>query len=423
MVQSYKVNLTVLLVFSLFCVPLRSQADDSISLKQAVELGLANNREYQQKLLSVELAEALTEQAGAWPNPELEVGYANDRFFDDADQYHLTPGIRQKFPVAGRLSYEGEVASLGKEASHAELLDEQRRLKGEIHNTYRSIWILDKALAANEELKLSLSQILAVMEKRASKAELSVAEVNNQKLELDRLALNSAQLQAERKRLASSLNLLLVRETQEQLLLSDPFPKTLDAEYLQNLVATVLERRPDRKQLALQVQQMQRQVSLSEAERWEDWTVGLEYNREVEGAKQSFDRERNEYLGIRLSVPLPLWNQSRGKIKAAEIELAQAQLAIQSEDQKIRGAAQLALDLLLSSKALFDQFSSTTLPLAEKSRKVLEKNYAAGILPFTDLIQAQKQQAEVREDYLEVLEAYAGRLADFEMVTNWFGEG
>ena len=92
-------------------------AEQSLTLDAALQSALANNRELAAARVRVEEAKARLQQAGLWPNPELELDGRFDNAFRDEGQHNLSVGINQPFSVSGRIGAQKGVASPAHEPS------------------------------------------------------------------------------------------------------------------------------------------------------------------------------------------------------------------------------------------------------------------------------------------------------------------
>lgn len=107
------------------------RAQESLPLDAALERALANNRELAAARVRVEEAKARLQQAGLWPNPELEVGGRFDKAFANEGEHGFATGVNQPFSVSGRISAQKGVAHVDIERTLAEVAELERRVVGE----------------------------------------------------------------------------------------------------------------------------------------------------------------------------------------------------------------------------------------------------------------------------------------------------
>ena len=97
---------------------------DSLSLNTAIQLALETNPELRAASGRIDAAAGRSYQAGAWANPELQIGaedwpVRSGRGFSDAKR---TIGIAQPLPYPGKRSLDKQIGRAGVKLSEAELI-------------------------------------------------------------------------------------------------------------------------------------------------------------------------------------------------------------------------------------------------------------------------------------------------------------
>lgn len=156
----------------------------------------------------------------------------------------------------------------------------------------------------------------------------------------------------------------------------------------------------------LQIDRASAEKALAKSEQWEDWTVGLGYTRDVAKFDSPIGTKTDNFIGITLTIPLPLFNKNQGKIAEAESNKQQAGANVSAIDLSIAAEMEAPAAEMRRLHEVLDRYQSETLKLADDNITLIQKGYTEGLVPITTVIQSQQQLRELRQGYLETLEAY-----------------
>jgi len=382
--------------------PARSQtASDSLTADDAVREALAANRDLQAARLAIDVARGALLQAGRLDNPELELGYADDFAFKSEGERVGSAGFAQRFPVTARLAREKDVAAKDVAVAEAEVRDFGRILVADVQSAFYAVRAFDERLAVHRELIESVRRVEEATARRLEAAEASPAEVSLLRIERLRLEQEAQRLVREREVAAASLARLLGRADPGEL---QPIG-ALDPGSVPTSPVPIAGM-PDRPDLEAAQRAMERadaDVALSRSEIWEDWTVGLGYERERKVFDAPIGLKQDSFLSLGVTVPFPLWNRQQGRIAAAEAERRRSRrsrdaLVLRAQEE-IR-AAEAQVRTLRSS---VDAYARDILPEATRSHELFERGFRQGLVGIAELLQAQRQYNESRALYLELL--------------------
>jgi len=398
--------------FVLSVLALGLGAASALTLDQAVEQALANNLDLRAAYYNLDIGRGKLIQTGLWPNPELEFAGNTERAFSNGHEHTYSSGFSQAFPISGRLTKAKRVARVDVAQALLEIRNRERLLIGEVQKDFLTALVLRQQIAVRDEVKGVNEDLLNISEARLKKAEISEVDVNLARTEVQRLQLENDLVRAE-----LDARLITLRQ---KLGLAPSVPIALEGN-LDQLVARFSERgadssprlRPDLRQTELGADRARAEIALARAEAWEDWRVGLDYsNDRVEDDPNGL--RTDQFLGLKVTIPVPLWNRSQGRVYSQQATALQAhqevealRLAIQTE---IAAAAARASQL----KKAVGLYSQTVLPLYRKNIDLLKQGYAQGLSEFSQLVQTQNQQALLRLTYFDAQTRYAEALVDLE---------
>ena len=161
--------------------------------------------------------------------------------------------------------------------------------------------------------------------------------------------------------------------------------------------------RPDLEAARRGVERADANRALAGTEIWEDWTVGLGYERTRDVFDPPIGTKRDSFLSLGLTVPLPLWNRQQGRIAAAEAERHRSRRSrdalVLHIEEEIRAAEAQVRTLRVS----VDAYAQDILPEATRSQELFERGYRQGLVGIAELLQAQRQYNESRSLYFELL--------------------
>ena len=389
----------------------------NLTPESAATTALAENRDLAAARFAIRQAEGRLKQAGLWPNPEFELGGKNDSAFANQGEYDLATGFKQHFPITGRLTKAKAVARVDVAMALAEVSNQERLLVGEVLGRSRELLVTREKLKANEEIQGVIQKVIEVSEKRLKVAEVSAADVNLAKLELQKLTLAQAAFLNQQEITATALNRLLGREPKMPLQMSGAVATEFDTNMVAEVSRQALARRPDRQLFALGIDRAGAEITLARAEKWADWTVGFDYSRGVSKFDAPIGTKTDNFLGVSVSIPLPLWNKNQGRISEAQATQQRAEAELQALDLRIATEAQTAENQMRRLFGILRQYREESIKLADENIALLQKGYADGLVSITAVIQAQQQLTDLRRSYLEALAEFIRAKTDWETAT------
>ncbi len=144
----------------------------------------------------------------------------------------------------------------------------------------------------------------------------------------------------------------------------------------------------------VELEQQGFKVSLARKDGYPSLTVGPYFSQERAG-------DREQQVGVGVSIPLPLWNRNKGNVETAEARQKQGETALY--------VAQRDLDRRIVEKALTYQTKLAELgnwrpESVEEFRKAAEladRHYRLGAVPIATYVELQKQYLEAVEALLD----------------------
>ena len=375
-------------------------------LDQLIATAQRDNKELHAARMSVEAARARLTQGGVLANPRINVGAGSDFAFRNEGAYTASVGISQDFPIAGRLARQKEVARVDIELAQAEILNAQRRLAGEIAaNVYR-ILVLDRQIQVREGLSVVDEKLAKATRSRFKAAEVSELDVNIVSLDIQRLAQERLLLESQRRVLLQSLNLQLGRPSAASLTVEEPLPNLDSLPALETELSKAMAQRPDQHQTVLQIDRAQAQLGLANAKRWEDWTVALGVHQDRQAIVGAPGQPNDRAVLLNLTIPLSLRSRTQGLIDEAAVAVRQSRAQNDALTQQIGSEVAAAHAEAASLQTVYKNYESILLPVVTRNVALAQKGYEQGLVPLLEVIQAQRQEADLRTSALNTLDRY-----------------
>ena len=383
-----------------------SAESSTFTLKQLIERAQRDNKDLRAARYAVDIGHARLVQAGLWPNPTLDVSNRSDFLFKNEGEYSHAVAISQSFPIAGRILRQKEVARVDIALAEAEVAEAERTLAGDVAADAFRVLVIDRQIASRTALIEIQTKLAGTTRARFKAAEVSELDVNTVQLDLQRLMQERALLRSQRDTILASLNTRLGRSPTATLVIEEPVPVDEALPSVSRLQDQALESRPDLRSALLSADRAQAEKALAKATRWEDWRVGLELSQDklvIEGAPpQGSDRT----IGVTLSIPLPLINKNQGLLAEADATHEQALARIEALRLTISSEVASAHAEATRLQAALAQYNTGMLPVSASNVRLAQQGYRQGLVPVFDVVQAQRQQADLNAAYLTTLDQF-----------------
>ncbi|TAE78451.1 MAG: hypothetical protein EAZ65_05750 [Verrucomicrobia bacterium] len=380
-----------------FSLPLAARPGVVVSPTSIGERVRARNPELAAARLRIGEALGRMKQAGRMKHPELELGVEHDPRWREQ---RIELGFTQRFPITGRLALEKKISLTEFQSAEAEVREVERRI------------IAEARAGAVEVLAIGLRRgLLAeqadVAEEFAGMLAAAVAKGEGARLDASQAKLEAAGLAVEVRRLAAAeieaigaLKPLLGILPGEPLHVAGGLPEPA-------LPAGPSDpaHRPDFQAAVLGVRAAEEGLALRRALRYDDVEAGLFAAAErSEDAPNGFDREA--LLGLRLKIPLPLWNRNEGAIEEGQAIKERKELETMALGRSIQLEAEAARAEMEEWAGLFDEFTRTLIPLAEAQSAAAEEAHRKGQGDLQTVFRARDKRLEIASSRLDALRGF-----------------
>jgi len=406
--------LTILIVLGAFAFP-PTAAALGLSMEGAVQAALMGNPTLIAARFEAAKAHGRLLQAGLMPNPEFEFSGMSDVAFGAEGENSFTVGIAQQFPLTARLSLARQVRRVEVAQALREIRNGERLLVARVQGLYVKVQAarLRQKVAA-EARESSMNQI-ALMEKRVAAGQGSLAETALLRVDERRWwnAARSAKTDAE--------------VTMLELKTAVGLPADQPLELTQSLDAVVTTfqqksptssplHRPDVELALLEIDRAGAEVRLARAEAWEGITIGAQYTYD-HAVDEPAGLNTGQFLGIRVSLPLPVWDDRRGAVTENKALRDQAVAKVRALELEIGNSIATATRRVELFQQQFNDYRSGTEGILRQNEKELSAAYEQGRVDLSDLLQLRAQSATLRVESVTLRENVALALIDLQATT------
>jgi cobalt-zinc-cadmium efflux system outer membrane protein len=374
----------------------RAAEDDTLSLNRAIRLALDHNPQLQASDARKEAAVGRSVQARAWPNPELEV------FSDDIptrsgglSQAKNMVGITQVVPYPGKKKADREIGAADAATGAAAWRLNRAELVRDVKIAYGLVQTAEGSAAVADDLVKVAAAAAAAAGKRNAAGEITLQEQLRAEIQLEQTKAEKVDALSQAAVARQEFVRLIGRPDLRDARLRDAPDESGKLSLVNSAPSAILAGHPA--MVAARARRDQAVATLRRAglEPRPDVTVGV-----AAGRDQAFGEN---LMALRLSIPLPLFDRSKGKQQEALAGVREAEAGIVATQQELLAAWRTAV---ARYKAAADQVAAhreRILPKSEEALRLVQTGFEEGKFNFIDYLDIQRTTAEARLAYQKKL--------------------
>ncbi|MGJ8651359.1 MAG: TolC family protein [Opitutaceae bacterium] len=399
--HTYKYLVTTLFIFYASLAHATPESSLKLTSRDAVALALQKNQSLQAARTAISKAGAYSQYAGRLDNPELKLGYASDRGFNDEGEQSYSIGFEQRFPITNRLKLLKNVTAIEVKLAEAELRDQERLLIRDVESSVELISSLNQRLSLLESM-ITLQEGFAVfLEKRIENGEASNLDLNQVRVSLFSVKQEIQNLTKERNKALGTLRSLLGLEpaTGLEILIEQTRPLRLPE--MPALEGELLQSHPEYQLKASLAEIARSQTALAKANRWADIAVEVFFEEE-RGVDDPNGLGRDRFFGIGVSIPLPLHDQNRGEIEASRFREQQIRYELNAVSLRLKNEAETLKHNAEATYRQATKYKESAVSLVEQNLEDINNAYAAGQVDLGEVFRVQEQHLNIQTAQLEL---------------------
>ncbi len=377
-----------------------------LTLDVAITKALAGNPGLGEIKARAEALAAVPEQAGALPDPTVNVGLLNvptSSFnLHQEDMTMMEMGVSQTIPFPGKRALREKVAEHEAMAS-AESVEEARlRLTRDVKLNWWRLFYYDRTLKLLNEAEGFFQQLIDIAQANYKVGKGAQQEVMMAQLELSKLKSETLDFLGQRGAESAKLNALLDRDVGTPLIIPGETTFKLPELAGAKLQDKSLLARPLFAQHGRMLEAAKAKVELAQSDFYPDFTVGGGYAfRQNTPTGQG----RSDFASVQLSMNVPIYaNHKQAKaVDQRKSELLQEQYALKDEHHKIQAEIEAKAAEYQQTRKKLLLLEHEILPQALQAVNSLLSGYQVSQKGFTDLLRTQLSYFQYQIQYWQAL--------------------
>jgi outer membrane protein TolC len=392
--------------------PVAAQVVDMLTAREAVEIAMAANPMLRAARLSADAARAHVPQAGALPDPELQLGIMNrmvDDFGSTTDPMTIDQvQLMQMLPWPGKLGSAKRAARHRAAAATADAEEQARVLSANVRMAYFEVAFAERALEVMERTRGLLRDFLSVATTLYAVGTGIQQDVLRAQVEVARMGEEIARMVQMRVAAAARLNALLGRDAAVRIdALELPDVPLDDLPPAETLIGWALTSRPALQAGTERVAAAEASLAAARRELFPDFQLGIAYQR-----RPAFAEMISVMIGVNLPIfvgakQLPLRREMAALRAMSEAELLN--LKNETIARIIETRARAAQDRVLAAL-----YRSSVLPQARASVQAALSGYRVGRVTFMQLVDNQMTVNRYETESIRLLADYHQAVGELE---------
>jgi cobalt-zinc-cadmium resistance protein CzcA len=385
--EKMKIPIAIILLF--FALPFASQAQKTISLNQAIQIGIENNAAMKAAGLQVEEKQALL--GAAFNLDKTNVYYNFDENNIAANALPLKVwGISQaiRFPTVYMAQHNMAVKQL--ELQQADNLLQKQRFSETVSMAYYQVVFLENKLVIYSYLDSLYSSIASSAKRKYELGEQNYLEMLSAQAQQQEVKMRVSQMKEELTSAYVSLKGLLLLE--EQFVVADRSLVQLEISEAESMPQLLLFEK--QKENASSNFRLEKSALLPD--------LNLEYFQGINNGPNA-----ELYQGFAVGLNLPLWfGATKSKIKAAGIQQKIVDQHYLDISTRLQSYKQQLLSALKRDKQAIDNYQQQGKYLAQELLKAAQKSFQYGEINFLQFVQSVQNAQAIELVYLDNLISY-----------------
>lgn len=365
---------------------------NSLTLDGAIRLALEGNPELRAADSRINSAAGRAYQSRLWPNPDLELSAAEwptgGRGFSDAQKL---VGVSQTVPFPGKKKFDTTIGKLGVRVSEAEFRLRRVELVREVKTAFFEVLAAGRLVEVSRELVEVAKSSATTARKRVEAGAAADQEQLRAEIPLEEARTELAGFEREQEIARQKLALLLGRPDLSAVPVSGALAETGNLSLLKDGPAHWLARHPSVLAAQASMERAEAEVRRAGLEPYPDVKLGAAGGQDAGGA--------GSIVQFTLSVPVPIFDRSKGKKQEARANVSVAEAELASVEQQLLRDWRMASQRLRTSVEQVANYRERILPKANEALRLVQRGFEEGKFGFIDLLDTQRTTAEVRLAY------------------------
>lgn len=401
-------------------IPLRPGIEQSLSLDQAMTETLVQSPRAASLRLQLAIAKSALVRAKQLPNPTI--------FMDNGYKAEFTYRYGVSVPIEPPWKLALRVLAAKKQIQLADLEISKAlwSLRGEIRRAYAEVLVARERLETLTELAELYQRLLVVAQKKYKAGDVAEVDVFRAELAHNQAEISRDQMSSNLTKFGQSMNVLLGRRHDYQLVVPRLPPFKLKAEQqdflpdfeksLPELPSLISRAKANR----LEVKIVDQNISANEAKLRLSYgnivpTPVLAAGSSVVNGPPNPGNQTN-FHGFFLQgyAEIPIFNRQQGDISQYRMTIRQLRAESVTQQNIVDQDVVKAYRTVLALRQKIDAFQTKVLARSDQIAQLTRKSYEVGESDIASVLLAQQANVQVRNEYLDTVYAYEIAYTDLE---------
>lgn len=385
-------------------------AQDTLTLKDAINTALADNPEITAARRAYQAADARIWQAASLKDPMLEFEY--DKIYADrslSGDPMKTYAVSQEIPFPTKLYLRAKIAAKLAKISYENYKTKEISVLSQVKAAYSELFIIYKLIEVTRENKSVLEQFSSAATTRYSTAQGTQADALKAQIEVSKVDNELIMLEQRRLTAQARVNVLMNKDPVSEIGSPAPEGPTGFTRPLEEFYEITKKNNPELKAYRWAIEKGKAAYDLSLNEFMPDFTVKF---------KQMVERGRldeKHWAGM-LGVTIPVWffgKQAFG-VKEMKAELEMLKAEYRAKENMVLFDVRDSYARVQANKKVIELYETAFIPQAIEGVNAAQRGYESGKTDFLTLLDSQRMLIEFKLDRYRAILEFRVALADLE---------
>mgnify|MGYP000887881302 CR=1 FL=1 len=382
-----------------FPLEVASELTRVVTLDEVIARALAQSPRLQAFSNGIGAARGDHEQAGAWPNPEIDAGienFAGSGAYGSFTSAEINYSISQEIPMTGKLSARQAITTAALDLAKLDAVAARRDIIRDATAAFMTVVAAEASVELATEQKELAADVLRAVKQRVGAAASPLIQKSRSEVESASAAIALNKANHERAVARQALAAIVGEDTFEQPVARAAFFAITKPDPLPVLTSSQTLIDTQRRNSALT--QARARIDLEKANALPDPRVSV-------GVRE-FQATGDRAVLVSLGLPIPVFNANGGGIEKAR------QDALRTERDNHQAALDRVADLArvharaMRSYAEASTLKASILPSATQAFRLARDGYAAGRFPYFEVLDAQRSLFLARQQQIDALREF-----------------
>jgi cobalt-zinc-cadmium efflux system outer membrane protein len=384
-----------------------------VTIDSLVSEALEKNPELNFYRAEIDVARGERRTAGAWTNPEVTSDIGRKRSSGaglSAEGTAWSVSVLQPFEFPGRLGLRKAIANQEMELAQLGIEQFKAALSARVRSVAFNLLIAQQKAASAKTVESRGKELVDILVQRDPAGVSPLLEMRI--IEASVMSLKASGLAAvvEARRAQYELNQLRGAPLSDEVQIAEVDLALTPLPPVEELLTIASTNNFQLRIRAAELRQQGFRVELARNERWPGVSVGPFYSQERAG-------EKEQQIGIGVSIPLPLWNRNEGAIDSSRGRLAQAETSLSVAQRELERSLREAHTIYTTHVTELSQWRTNILSDLREAAELGDRHYRLGAIPVATYVELQEKFVEAVSAVLTTQAAALQSLQEVELLT------